>query len=272
MKRTLQSVVAALSIVSLSSVALASPGGDAAADAKALRTAYEALGSITKPEEKKAAYEKFMVPCKEYIEKYDGKVKEGQEYLTLGLAYTVTGNREKSSEILSAYQTSLVGKKAPSLGVWNVLGKGDASWSFDDAKGQVVLVDFWATWCGPCRKVIPELVKTYEAHKGEGLLVVGATKLYTYGYLGGKSVRDLDKEAELKLNADFVKEMNITYPIVFCDASTAMMNYAVLGIPTLVLVDREGIVRHIQTGAGEHEELEKMIVECLAKKPAGAGY
>lgn len=272
MIRAFRSAVAALCVVSLSPFAVAGPEGDAAADAAALLRSYDSFTAITNKDERKAAGEKFMEECKKFTAAYEGKLTSGQEYLTLGLAYMYSGDREKSAAILESYQKSLVGKPAPSLKVWHVVGQGDGPWSFDDAKGKVVLVDFWATWCPPCRQVIPDLVKKYEAKKADGLVVVGATQIYGNGYLGGKPVRDLDKAAELKLNADFVKEMGITYPIVFCEKNTAMLHYAVLGIPTLVLVDRDGIVQHIQTGAGEHEELDKKLAECLAKKPAGAGF
>ncbi len=271
MKRLVRSTVVALSVALLSAPVLAH-GGDADAAAKALRASFDAISSIQDPAERKAAQEKFTAECTKFIEEFGATITDGPAYATLGLAYTLTGNREKGDEILDKYQEGLEGKKAPSLNVWHAIGAPN-NWSLDQAKGKVVLVDFWATWCPPCRAVIPDLVKLYEKRSKDGLLVVGATQLYGSGFLGGKSVRDLDKEAELKLNADFQKEMNISYPIVFCEKNTGMVSYGVRGIPTLVLIDREGKVRHIQTGAGDHATLDAKIEELLkAGKTDHSGY
>ena len=69
----------------------------------------------------------------------------------------------------------LVGKEPPAIVATKVLN-GPADWSFASSKGKVVVVDFWATWCPPCRGVIPDLVAMQEKHGSEGLQVVGVTR------------------------------------------------------------------------------------------------
>ncbi len=181
-------------------------------------------------------------------------------------------------------RTGLTGKAMPAIPANKVLN-GAADWSFAGTKGKVVLVDFWATWCPPCRAVIPGLVEMQEKHAAEGLQVVGVTRYYGYGMdftadsklpHGGKSVGDRDpakklSEAdELKVNENFVAAFKLNYPVVFTDASVAKDAFGVTGIPTVFVIGRDGKVVGNVVGGGDkaHEELEKMVASALAAKGA----
>ncbi|MBI1851637.1 MAG: redoxin domain-containing protein [Planctomycetes bacterium] len=242
-------------------------GNDANADFLTLRAAYEALDAMKLPEERRTAMEKLKPQMAEFIKLYDGKITEGPALIGLGFAQLLAGDGQKARALLQDCQAKLTNKPAPSLDVWKVIG-GDNSWSLDQAKGKVVLVDFWATWCGPCRALIPSIIEISNEYQSKGLVVVGATQLYGNGWLKEESKQNLDEAAELKLNEEFKADMKIPYPIVFCKKNTAMFNYAVMGIPTVFLIDKAGKIRWSAVGNKGHDELKKKIDELLAENAA----
>ncbi len=98
-------------------------------------------------------------------------------------------------------------------------------------KGKVVLLDFWATWCGPCRESIPHLIQLYKTYRENGFEVIGMS---------------LDKgDAEVVRN--FARAMDIPYPIVMAPEDV-VRNYRVTAIPTTFLIDKEGKIRERTTG------------------------
>ena len=185
------------------------------------------------------------------------------------------------------FLSALTGKEPPAIVATKVLN-GPADWSFASSKGKVVVVDFWATWCPPCRGVIPDLVAMQEKHGSEGLQVVGVTRFYGYGMdfaadsklpNGGKNVGDrtdpakkLSEADELKVNENFVAAFKLNYPVVFTDASVAKDAYGVTGIPTVYVIGRDGkVVGHVVGGGKEsHEKLEEMVKSALAAGAADA--
>lgn len=160
----------------------------------------------------------------------------------------------------------LKGKAAPEVNANEVLDS-ETKITLASLKGKVVIIDFWATWCGPCRKVIPHLVELKKKHGDAGLEILGVTRFYKSGYVPGEgSKRNLDPDAEREVNRKCAKALGINYPILF-SAKKTFTDYMVRGIPQLVLVDRAGKVRHIQVGAGDHSKLDALIAKCLAEKP-----
>ncbi len=119
-------------------------------------------------------------------------------------------------------------------------------------KGKVVLLDFWATWCGPCRESIPHLIQLYNDYQGKGLELIGM---------------DVDK-GDVETVRKFVKSMDIPYPIVVASDDVAR-NYRVNGIPTTILIDKEGNIRERIAGFSTTiaQGLTTRVAELTSEKP-----
>jgi thiol-disulfide isomerase/thioredoxin len=143
-----------------------------------------------------------------------------------------------------------------------------------DLKGKVVLLDFWAVWCGPCIATFPHLREWHEEYADKGLVIVGLTRYYNYSWdeeadRASRSAEEVAPEDEQKMLVKFAEEHDLHHRFAIQSDDTNSEFYGVSGIPHVVLIDRQGKVRLIRVGSGEANAKE--IGEMLEKLIAGKG-
>ena len=150
--------------------------------------------------------------------------------------------------------TALNGKIAPGFTLPDLNGNKVSLASY---KGRPLVVDFWATWCGPCKVEIPWFEKLHDEYASQGLEIIGV------------STDDLDKDDPAKLFtekrdiADFVAKMHMNYPILL-GADSVEDQYGVDAMPTTFFIDRNGKVVASTIGLAPREEIEADIKKAIS--------
>ena len=135
-----------------------------------------------------------------------------------------------------------VGYKAPEIGALTTDGT-DVLRTLANYPNQVVLVYVWTTWCGWCRKEMPELEALHREFRGQGLFVLA---------VGANGDNDLLRETAL--------ERGLTFDILRDDGKATAKAYAVRGYPMTVIIDRYGIIRHTSYGYGEDNYQQNVVL------------
>jgi len=140
------------------------------------------------------------------------------------------------------------GSMAPEIGLKDFSGRGV---SLSALKGKVVLVDFWASWCAPCREELPVLESLYKKYRGQGFEVVAVNQ--------DQSADNVRK---------FLNATKLSFPVVHDRGGSVASRYAPAKMPSSFIVDRKGIVRHVHAGfrVSERAALEKQIGALLSAK------
>jgi thiol-disulfide isomerase/thioredoxin len=137
------------------------------------------------------------------------------------------------------------GEKPPALTLKDWIGEEQ---DLAKLKGKVVIVDFWATWCGPCMKAIPHNVELYSKHKDDGLVILGVHD----------AKRGQDKMAAV------AKDQKINYPLAVDDGGKSTKAWNIAFWPTYFVIDRKGVVR----AAGLRPNSVDHVIEKLLKEKA----
>lgn len=122
-----------------------------------------------------------------------------------------------------------------------------------DLKGQVVLVNIWATWCPPCVREIPRLERTYQRYRDQGFVLLGMNTTYQ------------DDRAKV---ATFVRDQGISYPILFDMDGTVGRAYASSLMPSSFLIDRAGKIVLVRVGEVDEAQLQEQVAALLADSPS----
>lgn len=124
--------------------------------------------------------------------------------------------------------------------------------TLSELRGKVVLINFWATWCPPCRAEMPAIEKVYRAFKPLGLEVLAV------------NLTDQDSEAAVRA---FVQELGLTFPIPLDRSGEVSARYTLRGLPSTFFVDRQGVIRSLVVGGPMSEALIQSKVEELLGEP-----
>jgi len=154
----------------------------------------------------------------------------------------------------------------PVPGTWNFGGQGNvqvgqpapdftlrtldgSEATLSDYLGRPVLINFWASWCPPCRLEMPDLVRAYETHKAKGFVVLAV---------------DLTFQDTLEDARAFVEEFNMTFPVLLDESGEVTQGlYQIMGLPMSVFVNRVGIVSRVQIGAMTSDQVDMFVGEIL---------
>src|SRR3954464_4480220 len=173
-------------------------------------------------------------------------------------AATSGTNQDQTDQTKAEKPSSQYPPLASAIAQANLKTTDGTNFKIADKKGKVLLINMWATWCGPCLAEMPSFVKMQDKYGPSGFEILGL---------------DTDDESDsLKADIDkVVKEKGINYPIVFSDSDTqaAFLNISKFGgIPQSFLVDADGNLRGVFKGANKQNvvKIEEMVAEMLGQE------
>lgn len=160
-----------------------------------------------------------------------------------GLRTTLLGALLSAFALTSLAASDLTGQSAPDFVLKSSTGE---NLRLSEHRGDVVMINFWATWCGPCRQEMPLLDDLYARYGRVGFSLLGV---------------NIDDDARRAMQ--MIDELGVNFPVLFDDTKEVSRLYQVEAMPVTVLVDREGTVRHVHHGYKPGYE-EKYLTEIRA--------
>jgi len=147
--------------------------------------------------------------------------------------------------IANASQKTLDGSPAPDFTLKSRSGK---NLRLSDYRGQVVMVNFWASWCGPCRQEMPILEKMFKRYSKLGFVILGVNT----------------EQDSSKANA-YLRDIKVSFPILYDTTSKVSKTYSVQAMPTTVIIDRNGKMRYLHAGykSGYENDYKKQIKKLI---------
>jgi len=181
----------------------------------------------------------------------------GQLAIARNIALTVTTDRNTSivtmvplvdprvGSVNGAKQAE-VGQLAPNFTLQSL---GGTDISLSDYIGRPVLINFWATWCAPCRREMPELVQAYNEHENEGFVILAV---------------DLAHQDDIDAVEAFVEEFEMTFPVLLDETGEVSDElYNLIGLPMSVFINREGHIVRIYVGLMLPDQIDEFVNEIL---------
>lgn len=166
----------------------------------------------------------------------------------VGGAYTLSSRPQEGAARAQQATDARVGYFAPEIVLQDLSGKTASLASY---RGQVVLVNVWASWCAPCRAEMPDIEKVYRRLGAEGFTVLAV------------NVTDQDTEADARR---LVQELSLSFPVVFDRDGRVSRAYRARTLPTSYLVGRDGVIQEIVVGGMTEATLEVRVRKLLQAK------
>ncbi len=140
------------------------------------------------------------------------------------------------------YEPLVVGKPAPDFALSDL---NDKPYRLSDFRGKVVFLNFWATWCKPCREEMPSMEVLYKNFEKDGLVILAVS---------------IDRVTTTKDIPPFVKGMNLTFPVLIDSWGQTDKPYKRMGVPETFVIDQQGIIREIVIGPRDWTRLDSLPV------------
>lgn len=150
-------------------------------------------------------------------------------------------NLDSAADAPTRLKGNPLGQRAPAFSLLDVEGKELA---LNDLRGRPILINFWATWCGPCRAEMPLIEEAYQQHKDDGLVVLA-----------------IDVEENPELAKTFAGWLGVSFTILDDGAGDVAYRYRVTAFPTSFFVDRDGVIRAWQVGAMDQSALDRHLAK-----------
>lgn len=131
---------------------------------------------------------------------------------------------------------------------WQLQDFSGRSGSLSQYRGQVVLINFWASWCGTCREEMPDIVQTYHKYKDRGFVVIGIN----YG-------------EDETLAREFVRDFGVDFPVYFDPGKKVAGQYGIIAMPTSILIDRSGKITNFAPGKIIFANLDPAVEKFLTE-------
>ncbi len=275
-------VVAELQAVIAQVITKARAGQDSAADLAPEIAAFDAIVAKYRGNDAAAAAEALLVKASLFAQVINDEAAARTILAQVQADFPGTEAAENAEKIVAgldraaaaeAAAAALVGAAAPELDfIWS---SKEGLQNLSDLRGQVVVLDFWATWCGPCVSSFPQVRELTAHYAGSPVAVVGVTSLQ--GAVMGLEAKPIntkgDPDREMALMKDYMKAKDITWTVVFSEQPVFNEDYGIQGIPYVAIIAPDGTVRH--TGlhpasplAEKTEKIDAILREFKLPVPA----